>query len=467
MRKPFSLNESILTRSNKNIIFKHLTTARILLLGFAIIILVGSLLLMLPFSTKEGVELKFIDALFTATSATCVTGLIIAPTANTFTAFGQVVILLLIQIGGLGFMTLTSFFYSMLGRKLSLRRRISMSEDMPSPTGMGKLKSIAIKIVILAFGMEILGAIFLTIGFSIQGYSFGKSLWFGIFHSISAFCNAGFDVVSLTGTSLTGVNSNYLILITLAVLIGIGGIGFIVLIDIADNKRFRRLSMHTKVVIIMTLIFTFGGAFVFWIGERNNPATIGNMPLLGQWVNCYFHSVSCRTAGFNSFDLTKMSDLSTGMTMLLMFIGAAPGSTGGGIKVTTVFILAAQVLATLRNKKEFVVDMKSIGTNTLTKAVTVVSLALTVMITSMFVMLIAENNVEETTMVALIFEQISAYATCGLSLGITPLLSPISKIIIMMNMYLGRIGAFTFFMSFTRSTRQVDKIKYPEANITV
>lgn len=465
MRKPFSLNESILTRSYKNVIFKHLTTARILLLGFAIIILTGSLLLMLPFSTKEGVELKFIDALFTATSATCVTGLIIAPTASTFTPFGQVVILLLIQIGGLGFMTLTSFFYSMLGRKLSLRRRISMSEDMQS--GMGKLKSIAIKIVILALGVELLGAIFLAIGFSIQGYSAGQSIWFGIFHSISAFCNAGFDVVSLTGSSLTDINNNYLVLITLAVLIGIGGIGFIVLIDISDNKSFKRLSLHTKIVIVMTLIFTFGGAFVFWIAERNNPDTIGNLPMLGQWVNCYFHSVSCRTAGFNSFNLSKMSDLSVGMSMLLMFIGAAPGSTGGGIKVTTVYILAAQVFATLRNKKEYIVDMKAIGTNTLTKAVTVISLALTVMISSMFVLLLVENNVEETSMTALIFEQISAYATCGLSLGVTPLLSPISKIIIMMNMYLGRIGAFTFFMSFTRTTRQIDKIKYPEANITV
>lgn len=466
MRKPFSLSESLLTRSNKNSIFRHLTTARILLLGFAIIILVGSLLLMLPFSTKEGVDLKFIDALFTATSATCVTGLIVAPTADTFTVFGQVVILLLIQIGGLGFMTLTSFFYSMIGRKFTLRRLVSMSEDMQS-TGMGKLKSIAIKIVILAFGVELIGAILLTIGFCIEGYSFGKSLWFGIFHSISAFCNAGFDVVSLTGTSLTSINDNYLVLITLALLIGIGGIGFIVLIDISENKRFRRLSLHTKIVIIMTLIFAFGGAFVIWIAERNNPDTIGNLPLFGQWVNSYFHSVSCRTAGFNSFDLSKMSDLSVGTSMLLMFVGAAPGSTGGGIKVTTVYILGAQVFATLRNKKEFVVDMKAIGTNTLAKAITVLSLALTVMITSTFVLLIVENNVEETTMTALIFEQISAYATCGLSLGVTPLLSPISKIVIMLNMYLGRIGAFTFFMSFTKNIKQVSKIRYPEANVTV
>ena len=273
--------------------------------------------------------------------------------------------------------------------------------------------------------------------------------------------------MSLTGTSLTSINDNYLVLITLALLIGIGGIGFIVLIDISENKRFRRLSLHTKIVIIMTLVFAFGGAFVIWIAERNNPDTIGNLPLFGQWVNSYFHSVSCRTAGFNSFDLSKMSDLSVGTSMLLMFVGAAPGSTGGGIKVTTVYILGAQVFATLKNRKEFVVDMKAIGTNTLTKAITVLSLALTVMLTSMFVLLIAENNVAETTMIALMFEQISAYATCGLSLGVTPLLSPISKVVIMLNMYLGRIGAFTFFMSFTKTTRQVSKIQYPEANITV
>lgn len=466
MKRQIKLSDNILSRSKKNIISKYLTTARILLLGFAIIILTGSLLLMLPFSTKEGVQLKFIDALFTATSATCVTGLIVAPTANTFTAFGQVVILMLIQIGGLGFMTLTSFFYSMIGRKLSLKKRLSMSEDM-SQNSMARLKFIAIKIALLTLGTELIGAIILTIGFSIQGYNFGQSLWFGIFHSISAFCNAGFDIVSLTGSSLTDINTNYLILITLALLIGIGGIGFIVLVDISENKRFKKLSLHTKIVIIMTLILSFGGAFIFWIAEKDNPQTIGNLSLFGQWVNCYFHSVSCRTAGFNSFSMTGMTDLSIGTSMLLMFIGAAPGSTGGGIKVTTVYILLVQVIATLQNKKEYVVNMKAIGTNTLTKAVTVLSLALTIMLSSSFVLLIVENNVQETTMIALLFEQISAYATCGLSLGVTPLLSPLSKLIIILNMYLGRIGAFTFFMSFTRTTKQTSQIKYPEASITV
>ena len=406
------------------------------------------------------------DALFTATSATCVVGLAIAPTAATFTVFGQIVILLLIQIGGLGFMTITSFFYSMLGRKLSLRRRLSMSEDM-SQSSMDRLKIIAIKIVLLALGTEILGVIFLTIGFCISGHSFGESLWFGIFHSISAFCNSGFDIVSLTGSSLIELNNNYLILITLALLTGIGGLGFIVLVDLSEHKRFSKWSLHTKIVIVMTLILTFGGAFIFWIAERNNPDTIGNMSLFGQWVNCYFHSVSCRTAGFASFDISKMTDLTTSLSMLLMFIGVAPGSTGGGIKVTTLYILFAHVIATLQQKKEFVVDKKAIGANTLAKAISTLLLAMSVLTISTMIILIAENKRPDTSFTALMFEQISAYATCGLSMGVTSSLSVVSKLVIIIDMYLGRIGAFTFFMSFSKSSKQISKIKYPEASINV
>ena len=466
MREQIRLGESILTRSQKNKIFKHLTTARLLLLSFFILILIGTLLLMLPFSTKSDASISFMDAFFTATSATCVVGLIVTPTAATFSVFGQIVILFLIQIGGLGFMTITSFFYSMLGRKLTLRRRLSMREDM-SQSSMDRLKIIAIKIVLLALGTELLGVIFLTIGFCISGYSFGQSLWYGIFHSISAFCNAGFDVVSLTGTSLIDLNNNYLILVTLALLTSIGGLGFIVLVDLSEHKRFSKWSLHTKIVLVMTLILVFGGAFIFWIAERKNPNTIGNMPLLGQWVNCYFHSVSCRTAGFASFDMAEMTDLSASVTMLLMFIGVAPGSTGGGIKVTTLYILFAHVIATLQQKKEYVVDKKAIGANTLAKAISTLLLAMSVLTLSALIILIAENNREQTSFAPLIFEQISAYATCGLSMGVTSSLSLVSKIVIIIDMYLGRIGAFTFFMSFAKSRKQNSKIKYPEASINV
>ncbi len=466
MQRQLKLSDSILTRSRKNKIISHLTTARLLLLGFLLIILIGTLLLLLPFSTKKDKSINFIDALFTATSATCVTGLSVTPTAGTFSTFGQIVILILIQIGGLGFMTFTSFFYSMLGKKLTLRRRLTMSEEM-SQNSMQGLKSIAIKIMILALGAETIGIVFLTIGFCIQGIPFGTSLWYGLFHSVSAFCNAGFDIVSITGVSLVDYNNNYLILITLALLIGFGGLGFIALVDVFEHKKFSKWSLHTKVVVVMTLALTFGGAFVFWLAERKNPDTIGNMSLLGQWVNCYFHSVSNRTAGFACIPVDKMRNLSISLSMALMFIGAAPGSTGGGIKVTTLYILIAYVIATLKQKKEYVVDKKSIGTNILAKASSTVLLAMFILFISAMVIFTAENNKGTENLLMLIYEQISAYSTCGLSMGVTSKMSTLSKLVIIIDMYLGRIGAFTFFMSFAKSHREISKIKYPEANINV
>lgn len=466
MGRQLKLNDSILTRSSKNKIFAHLTTARLLLFGFLSVIILGTLLLLLPFSTQKGKSISFIDALFTATSATCVTGLSVVPTAGTFSAFGQVVILILIQIGGLGFMAITSFFYSMLSKKLSLRRRLSMSEDMAQSSMQG-LKSIAIKIMLLALGAEALGVIFLTIGFCIEGIPFGKSLWYGIFHSVSAFCNAGFDVVSLTGVSLVDFNNNYLILLTLALLIGIGGIGFIVLVDISEHKIFKKWSLHTRVVVVMTLVLTFGGAFAFWLAERTNPDTIGNMPLLGQWINSYFHSITCRTAGFASIPVDKMNNLSLSLSMALMFIGAAPGSTGGGIKVTTLFILIAYVIATLKQKKEYVLDKRAIGTNTLAKAASTLLLAMFILFLSSVIIFAAENHRGSDVLLQLIFEQISAYSTCGLTMGITTSLSPLSKAVLIADMYLGRIGAFTFFMSFAKTNRKITKIKYQEASINV
>ncbi|MDE6276251.1 MAG: Trk family potassium uptake protein, partial [Clostridia bacterium] len=418
---------------------------------------------LLPFSTKENHRISFVDALFTATSATCVTGLTTVSTAGTFSAFGQVVILILVQIGGLGFMTFTSFFYSMLGRKMSLRRKLNMSEDL-AQSNMNDLKSIVIKIMLIAFGSEALGVLFLTIGFMIQGLPFGKSLWFGIFHSVSAFCNSGFEIVSFNDTSIIDYNNNYLILLTIALLVGIGSVGFIVLVDISNNKRFSKWSLHTKVVVLMTLALTFGGAFIFWLAERKNPDTIGNMSLLGQWVNCYFHSVSCRTAGFANIPVEKMSNLSIFLSMAYMLVGAAPGSAGGGIKVTTLFIIIAYVIATLSQKKEFIVDKKAIGTNTLAKAASTVLLAIFILFISCILIFAAEGS---ENFFMLLFEQISAYSTCGLAMKEMPNLSTFSRLVIIVDMYLGKVGAFTFFMSFAKSHRETSKIKYPEANINV
>lgn len=465
MQRQLKLNDSILTRSKKNKIFSHFTTARLLLFGFLFIIFVGTLLLLLPFSTKSDKSINFVDALFTATSATCVTGLTIVSTADTFSAFGQVVILILVQIGGLGFMTFTSFFYSMLGRKLSLRRKLNMSEDM-SQNSMRGLRKIAIKIMLLALGFEFLGVVFLTIGFCIEGIPFGKSLWFGIFHSISAFCNSGFDILS-TDSSLINYNGNYLILLTIALLIGVGSVGFIVLVDISEHKRFSKWSLHTKVVILTTTVLIFGGAFIFWLAERKNPDTIGNMPLLGQWVNCYFHSISCRTAGFANVPVENMSNVSIFLSLAYMLVGAAPGSAGGGIKVTTLFIIVAYVIATLSQKKEFIIDKKSIGTNTLAKAACTVLLAIFILFISCMLIFAAESSKGTDDFFPLLFEQISAYSTCGLAMNPMPNLSTFSRLVIIVDMYLGKIGAFTFFMSFVKSNREISKIKYPEANINV
>ena len=467
MSRQLKLNDSILTRSKKNKITSYFTTARLLLLGFLSIILVGTLLLLLPISTKKGLSINFIDALFTATSATCVTGLTIVSTAGTFSAFGQVVILILVQIGGLGFMTFTSFFYSMLGRKFSLKRRRNMSEDMAPQSGMQNLRNIAIKIILIAFGFEALGVIFLTIGFCIQGLPFGKSLWFGIFHSVSAFCNSGFDIVSMTDTSLIDYNNNYLILLTIALLVGVGSVGFIVLVDISEHKRFSKWSLHTKVVILMTTVLIFGGAFIFWLAERNNPDTIGNMPLLTQWVNCYFHSISCRTAGFANVPVEKMSNVSIFLSIAYMLVGAAPGSAGGGIKVTTLYIIIAYVIATLRQKKEYVVDKKAIGTNTLAKAACTVLLAIFILFISCMLIFATESSKGKEDFFPLLFTQISAYSTCGLAMNPMPELSTFSRLVIIVDMYLGKVGAFTFFMSFAKTNREQTKIKYPEANINV
>lgn len=466
MRETLNLNGSILTRSRKNKIFAYLTTARLLLFGFLFVIFLGAALLMLPFSTKKGHNISFVDALFTATSATCVTGLTVVPTGGVFSAFGQVVILLLVQTGGLGFMTITSFFYSMLGRKLSLRKRLSMSEDM-SQNSMQSLKNIAIKIMMLALGTEAIGVIFLTIGFYIEDVSFGRALWFGIFHSVTAFCNSGLEIASLTGTSLVDYNGNYLILLTIVIMIFIGGIGFIVLVDISEHKRFSKWSLHTKVVVIMTTALNLGGAFIFWLAERKNPDTIAKMPLIGQWVNCLFHSVSLRTAGFACVPIDKMRNLSISLSMALMFIGAAPGSTGGGIKVTTLYILIVYVIATLTQKKEFIVDKKAIGTNTLAKAASTVLLAMFVLFISAMLIFAAENKRAIDNLLPMIFQQISAYSTCGLSMNPSLPMTDFSKLVLVMDMYLGRIGAFTFFMSFAKSHREISKIKYPEAKINV
>lgn len=445
----------------KEYLNKHLTATRAVVLAFAVTILIGAALLMLPISTKEQGSLGFIDALFTATSATCVTGLIIFDTSVTFTGFGQVVILLLIQLGGLGFMTLSTMIYILIGHKISLQRRISIKEDL-SYGGMDGLKEITLRIVLISVIVESIGAAVLTFAFS-KYYPFGKSLWFGIFHSVSAFCNAGFDILpAAENSSLILYNDNPVVLITVAGLIITGGIGFLVIEDILRNHRWRKLALQTKAVLIITLVLILTGTGIFLLGEYSR--NFAGMPFWQKVLNAFFHSVTTRTAGFNSFDLSDLSPISYMTTVVWMFIGASPGSTGGGIKTTTLFILVVAVIMTIRQKNEAVFDMRSIGKKTIAKAATVLTLALVMSFISCFIMCLSEKGADIKD---ILFEQISAYGTVGLSTGLTPELSSVGKIIIIFNMFIGRVGALTFFIAFAKGNKSRSAIQYQEANISI
>jgi trk system potassium uptake protein TrkH len=445
----------------KKKIFKWFTVPRVLVFGFILIILIGTLLLMLPFSTKTEGSIDFLSALFTATSATCVTGLTVFNTFDTFTFFGQFVIMLLIQVGGLGFMTIASSINILVSKKITLRKKVSMQEDLQQP-GFNNLKKLTIYIVLFALITESIGTIILTICFC-GYYSFGTALWFGIFHSVSAYCNAGFDLIELGSGSMTPFYNNPVILLTIACLIIAGGLGFLVITDILAKKRWRRLSIHTKVVLTVTLILLLAGTAGIMIPEYNNPATIGNMSFGEKLLNSFFQSATTRTAGFNSFSMRGMTTVGLLVTMILMFIGASPCSTGGGLKTTTLFVLLTSTLAVVRRKKESVVDMREIDKLTIYKACATLFLALEVMALSMTVMLAVDGS--RFDFVELLFEQISAYATVGLSTGITAELSIVSKLVIIFNMFLGRIGVLSFFISFAATHSIESKIKYMDANI--
>ena len=444
----------------KNVKDRVFTPIRLVMLSFFVIIMVGTVLLLMPFAIKKPGSLSFIDALFTATSATCVTGLSVASLHDEFTVFGQIVVLLLVQLGGLGFMTLTSTVYILIRHKISLRKRLSMREDLSQP-GMADLKRLTLDVIKLTVAAELTGTVLLAIGFS-RYYDFGTALWYGLFHSITAFCNAGFDIVS-GNSSLQRLYSDPYILIVIALLIIIGGIGFMVVSDIFRAGSWRKLKLHTKVVLPVTLALIVAGTVCFLAAEYSNPATLGKMNFGDKLVNAFFQSVTARTAGFAAIDQGAMTDFSKSVTIVLMFVGACPGGTGGGIKTTTLFVLLATVYATIRQKKEVIIDMHSIGRETLAKAATILTLALSVAVISLMGLEICMQGRFSSSQ--LLFEQVSAYATVGLSEGITSSLNTGAKLILSLNMYMGRIGSFGFFMAFASSMRAHAHVKYPEAGI--
>lgn len=454
----------ITLKSSNNKTFKMAPT-KLIVLSFALLILLGAALLSLPFASRSGHSIGFLKALFTATSATCVTGLVVVDTYNHWTTFGQIVILILIQCGGLGLATLATFFSVLLGKKVGLKGMLLAQESINHFSFEGILKLIK-RVVIVTFSIELIGTILLSIRFvPIFGV---KGIYFGLFHSISAFCNAGIDLMGVLGkgdySSLTQFNNDPLVLYTIAGLIVIGGLGFLVWKDIYDYPKIRSLYLHTKVVLVISALLIVFGSFLFFAFEHNNPLTMGNLNFAGKINSSIFQSITPRTAGFNSLPLNDMKEVSKVATIVLMFIGAAPGSTGGGIKVTTFGVILFAIVSQINGSNETVIFKRRVSQQTVNKSLSIIGLAALLVVTVTTIILLFEN----IPLLNVLYEATSAFGTVGLSTGITPTLKPISHILLIITMYLGRVGPLSFALALSlRANKKKPDIVYPEGKIMV
>lgn len=441
----------------KNFKYISLNPPLFLTLGFGIMILIGGILLNLPFVSKSGESVGFINALFTASSASCVTGLVVVNTAEYWNIGGQLIILFLIQIGGLGIMTLATLFPIIMSKKIGLTSRQIIREQLNVETMSGMVKLLKY-VIYFTLTVELIGAVLMSSVF-IPRYGVNTGIWYSIFHSISAFCNAGFDVL---GTSIVPFKNNIIINIAIMLLIIIGGLGFQVTAELYQKKSIKNLHVHSKIVLLMSFILIVGGALGFLLLERSNGATIGNENTFNKVLQSLFQSVVARTAGFNSVDLSKIRESSVVLLIMLMFIGGSPGSTAGGLKTTTFGVLFISMISTIRGEQKAVVFKKSIPTGIILKSLAIVMISISLVILISFALTISE----EFVFIDIFYEVVSAYATVGVSRGITPFLSDIGKIIITITMYIGRIGPLTMAYAFGKKKR-TSKIEYPDESISV
>ncbi|MBP3412063.1 MAG: Trk family potassium uptake protein [Oscillospiraceae bacterium] len=422
----------------------RMSPTRLIAFGFLMVILVGALLLMLPVSSK-GEPVSFLDALFTATSATCVTGLVVLDTFTSWTGFGQVVILLLIQIGGLGLMTVITLFSFALGKRLGLYNRIVLMQSAGNMTLSG-IGSLIRRIIPFTFVIEALGAALLAIRF-IPEFGFGKGLWFSAFHSVSAFCNAGFDLMGGRApfSSMTHYVADPLVTLTLSALIIIGGLGFLVWRDIRNQGfHFSKYQLHTKLVLVSSAALLFGGWLLFLIFEWN--AAMEGLTVPQKLLAAFFQSVTPRTAGFNTLDLNKLSESGNLLTNVLMLIGGSPGSTAGGMKTTTVAVLLLCTWTSARGRRRDHAFCYSLDRDMLRQAASIVMIYLTMAIVAILLLC----AMEPITIKQAMFEVNSAIGTVGCTLGITPQLGVASQILVILLMYVGRLGGLTFTLIFAR-----------------
>ncbi|MEG2291333.1 MAG: TrkH family potassium uptake protein [Clostridium sp.] len=435
-----------------------LNGVQILALGFLITIAVGTIILALPISSASGEGTNILDAAFTATSAVCVTGLVTLNTSTHWSLFGQITIITLIEIGGLGFMSFTTFIAILLRKKITLRERLVMQEAMNTFNIQGLVKMVRY-VFGFTFGVQILGALLLSTQFVPQ-YGVVKGLYYSIFHSISAFCNAGFD---LFGTSLTTYYDNSVVILVISAIIIIGGIGFTVWMEMYEYKGLKKLSVHSKLVLLVTAVLLFGGAILMFIFEFRNPETLGAMGFKDKALNSFFASVTARTAGFNSISIPDMSTAGNFLTIILMFIGGSPGSTAGGLKTTTFGIVVLTVISVIRGREDTEVFGRRFSKHLVYKAFSLFFIGMGLIITVTMLLSYTETG---ATFMDLLYETTSAFGTVGVTTGLTPNLSDVGKILIMFMMYFGRVGPLTVALAMTRNKKN-SGYKYPEAKILI
>ncbi len=435
---------------------------QIIAIGFAGIILSGALFLSLPAASRDGNPLPFTDALFTSTSATCVTGLVVYDTYTKFSLCGQIIILCLIQIGGLGFMTVATLFLMMTGRKIGLAER-GLLTDSVNAFHIGGIVRLIRRVILCTAIFEGAGAILLALRFCPQ-MGMVTGIYYAVFHSISAFCNAGFDLMGRFApyTSLVPYQSDALVNLTIMTLIVIGGLGFVVWDDIMEHKLdFNHYKLHTKIVIISTAFLIAAGAILFYFMEKSN--TLAMMTPVDKLLASLFQSVTPRTAGFNTVDIGALSESGTVLSMLLMLVGASPGSTGGGIKTTTIMVILLATVSYIRNQDDINIFQRRLEGNILKRAYCSATLYIIMSVLGVFLLITIQNlPVKDAA-----FETLSAIGTVGLSTGITRELNTLSRIIIILLMYSGRIGSLTLAMAIVAHMNKKITFRNPEEKIII
>lgn len=443
----------------------YLTPPRLLVLGFAALILAGTALLLFPFATPPGHPIAAVDALFTATSAVCVTGLVVRDLSTDFTLFGQIVILVLVQVGGLGYMATGTILILLIGRRIGLRERLLLRESLNVPTAGGIIRFVR-GVLLLTLATEAAGALILFLSF-LRTLEPGKAAYAAIFHAVSAFNNAGF---SLFPTNLVAYRADWLVNMAVSALIIGGGIGFVVFSDLVRyaRKEVHHPLLHTKIVLAATGVLVAGGAAVIWILERSNPQSIATLPFSDQLLVSFFHSVAARTAGFNTIDLATFTPASLTILMGLMFVGASPGGTGGGIKTTTFVAMMAALWATTRGEMDVTLFKRRIPTDIVAKSFFIAMLALGFVAFCAFVLLALESE----RVLGVTFEAFSAFGTVGLSIGdggilsLSAKFSPAGKLVICLLMFVGRLGPLTMSVAALRSHVQ-KRFRYPEGRVII